>query len=208
LGAMCTYGEIERGTHACRASKLGPVERWWTQDVKLGFTIQDPPPESGRRTHLLYFTHSYCILSHVWKLATSLLVLRYYEDLLLFSMSILHVISSRFCLYLLNIYQQHQSKQYPSSLLLWLFFACCGLRLLKISFPLTSNGRCTLSFFLDLQQTTQSFDLPIFFDHCSCSDSNKLSHTTTVGLSSSPQNIRSSLSTAIPLPCLQASWLC
>jgi len=101
---MCTYGEIERGTHACRASKLGPVERWWTQDVKLGFTIQDPPPESGRRTHLLYFTHSYCILSHVWKLATSLLVLRYYEDLLLFSMSILHVISSRFCLYLLNIY--------------------------------------------------------------------------------------------------------
>ena len=24
-----------------------------------------PPPESGRRTHLLYFTYSYCILSHV-----------------------------------------------------------------------------------------------------------------------------------------------
>jgi len=55
LGTMCTCGEIERGTHACRASKLGPVERWWTQDVKLGFTIQDPPPKSGRRTH-------YCIL--------------------------------------------------------------------------------------------------------------------------------------------------
>jgi len=43
-GTMCTCGEIERGTHAHKASKLGPVERWWTQDVKLGFTIQDPPP--------------------------------------------------------------------------------------------------------------------------------------------------------------------
>jgi len=56
---MCTCEEIERGTHACRASKLGPVARWWTQDGKLGTTmidvaIQDPPPESGRRTHLLY----------------------------------------------------------------------------------------------------------------------------------------------------------
>jgi len=26
-GTMCTCEEIERGTHACRASKLGPVER-------------------------------------------------------------------------------------------------------------------------------------------------------------------------------------
>jgi len=37
----------------------------WT-DCKLGIAIQDPPPESGRRTHLLYFTDSYCILSRVW----------------------------------------------------------------------------------------------------------------------------------------------
>jgi len=51
LGTMCTCEEIERGTHACKASKLGPVERWWTQDGELGITIQDPPPESGRRTH-------------------------------------------------------------------------------------------------------------------------------------------------------------
>jgi len=101
---MCTCEEIERGTHACKASKLGPVERCWTQDGKLGITIQDPPPESGRRTHLFYFTYSYCILSCVWKLATSLLVLRYYEHLFLFSMLKLHVTSSRFCLYLLNIY--------------------------------------------------------------------------------------------------------
>ena len=83
-GKMCTCEEIERGTHAQRASKLGPVERWWTQDGKLGITIQDPPPESGRRTHLLYFTYSYCILSRVWKLATLLLVLRHYEHLFLF----------------------------------------------------------------------------------------------------------------------------
>jgi len=68
------YKEIERGTHACKVSRLGPVKRWWNQDGKLGITIQDSPPESGRRTHLLYFTYSYCTLSRVWKLATSLLV--------------------------------------------------------------------------------------------------------------------------------------
>ena len=55
MGTMCTCEEIERGTHACKASKLGLVERWWTQDGKLGITIQDPPqsPEDG---------HIYCIL--------------------------------------------------------------------------------------------------------------------------------------------------
>jgi len=99
LGKMCTCEEIERRTHACKASKLRPVERWWTHDGKLGITIQETPPESVRQTHLLYFTYSYCILSRVWKLATSLLVLRYYEHLFLK----LHVTSSRFCLYLLNI---------------------------------------------------------------------------------------------------------
>ena len=66
LGTMCTCEEIERGTHTCRASKLGSVERWWAQDGKLGITIQDAPPEFRRRTHLLYFTYSYCILSRVW----------------------------------------------------------------------------------------------------------------------------------------------
>jgi len=30
-------------------------ERWWTQGVKLGITIQDPPPESRRQTHLIVF---------------------------------------------------------------------------------------------------------------------------------------------------------
>jgi len=55
VGTMCRREEIERGTHAHRASEPGPVERWWTQDGKLGITIQDPSPESGRRTHLLYF---------------------------------------------------------------------------------------------------------------------------------------------------------
>jgi len=104
-GTMCTCEEIERGTHVQRASKLGLVERWWTQDGKLGITIQDPPPESGRRKYFLYFTYWYRILSRVWKLATSMLVLRHYEHLFLFSVIILHVTSSRSCLYLLNIYQ-------------------------------------------------------------------------------------------------------
>ena len=27
IGTMCACEEIERGTHACRASKLGPIER-------------------------------------------------------------------------------------------------------------------------------------------------------------------------------------
>jgi len=104
LGTMCTCEEIERGTHAHRASKLGPVERRWTRDAKVEITIQDPPPESGRRTHLLYFTSSYCILSRVWKLTTLLLVLRYYEHVFLFAMLKLYVTSSRFCLCLLNIF--------------------------------------------------------------------------------------------------------
>ena len=103
LGTLCTCEEIEKGTHACRASKLGPVEQWWTQDGKLGITIQDPPPESKRRTCLLYFTYLYCILSRFWKLATSLLVLRHYEHLFLFSAT-QHMTSSRSCCCLLNVY--------------------------------------------------------------------------------------------------------
>jgi len=55
LDTMCTYEEIETRTQACKASNLTPVERWWTQDGKLGITIQGPPqsPEDG---------HIYCIL--------------------------------------------------------------------------------------------------------------------------------------------------
>jgi len=68
LCTMCTCQEIEGGTHACKASKLGPVQRWWTQDGKLGVTIQDPPPETGRRTHLLYFYLFVFYLSLVWPL--------------------------------------------------------------------------------------------------------------------------------------------
>jgi len=101
---MYTCEEIQRGKHACKAPKLGPVERWWTQDGKLGISIQDSTLESGRRALLLYLTYSYCILSRVWKIATSLLVLRYYENLCLFFMLILHVTSSRFCSYLPNIH--------------------------------------------------------------------------------------------------------
>ena len=102
LCTMCTCEEIERGTHAHRASKLGPVEWWWTQDGKMGITIQDPrqtPEDTGWQNYcILLICIAFC---HVSK---SLLVLRHCEHLFLFSMLILHVTSSRFCLYLLNIY--------------------------------------------------------------------------------------------------------
>jgi len=96
-----------------------------------------------------------------------------------------------------------------------LAFACL-LRFEKISFPSTSNRRCSSSFFLDLHQTTQSFDLSIFFDYCSCSDSDELSRTTTVSRASSPQNFRSpgvvqpteKTEGLTLLPCLLVSWLC
>jgi len=55
LGTMCTCEEIERGTHDCRASKLGPVERWWTQDGKLGITIQEPPPRVRKTDTFIVF---------------------------------------------------------------------------------------------------------------------------------------------------------
>ena len=55
LGTMCTCEETERGTHAWKASKLGPVERWWTQDGKLGITIQDPPPRVQKTDTFIVF---------------------------------------------------------------------------------------------------------------------------------------------------------
>jgi len=76
---------------------------------------------------------------------------------------------------------------YPSSILLWVWPTCCSLR--RFLFHRLPNGRCCSSFSLDLHQTTQSFDLPIVFDHCSCSYIDKLSHTTTVGQSSSPRTL-------------------
>ena len=74
LGTMCTCEEIEWGTQACKASKLGPIERWWIRMVNWESQSKTPPqsPEEG---HIhCNFTYSYCILSRVSKLATSLLV--------------------------------------------------------------------------------------------------------------------------------------
>ena len=85
---------------------------------------------------------------------------------------------------------------------------------LTFVFPSASNGRCFSSFFLEQHQTTQSFDSPIFVDQCSCSDFDKLSHTTTVGPSSSPRNFRSSRPADWKTEGLtlllrfQVSWLC
>ena len=105
LGTMCTWEEMERGTPACKASKLGPVERWWTQDGKLGITIQDPPLESRRRTHLLYFTYLYCVLSCVWKLATSVL----FSTVLWTSMSVFYVKTAHDVVTILLIFAKYLS---------------------------------------------------------------------------------------------------
>ena len=119
---MCTCEEIERGTHACRASKLGPVERWWTQDSKLRITIQDPPqsPEDGH--FYCIFTYSYYIISRVKKLANSLLVLRHYEHVFLFLMLTLHVtfvtvvfIFAKYLSLYLHIFHMHIQRDIHTS---------------------------------------------------------------------------------------------
>ena len=67
MGTMCTYEEIEAGTHACKALKLGPVEQWWTQDGKPGITIQDPPqsPEDGYVYCILLIHIAFCHVSEI-----------------------------------------------------------------------------------------------------------------------------------------------
>jgi len=95
---------MERGTHAHRASKLGPVERWWTQDGKLGITIQDLPqsPEDRHICYVLLVRIAFCHMSK--NLPIHCLFLFHYVHLFLFSMLILYVTSLRFWLYLLNSY--------------------------------------------------------------------------------------------------------
>jgi len=69
LGTICTCEEIEGGTlaQACTASKLGPVERWWTQDDKLGITAQSETlpksPEDGRISGILLIRIAFCHVS-------------------------------------------------------------------------------------------------------------------------------------------------
>ena len=75
LGTMCTCEDIEKGTHAYRASKLGLVDRKWTQNCKLGIPIQETPPSVWKTDTFIVFylfvLHSVTCL----KLATLLLVL-------------------------------------------------------------------------------------------------------------------------------------
>jgi len=68
-------GEMKR-----ESNKAVAIKQQWNQDGTLGIIIQDPP-ESGTRTHLLYFTYLYGILSRVQNLVTSLLVLLHYKNL-------------------------------------------------------------------------------------------------------------------------------
>ena len=88
LSTMCMCEEIERGTDACKQESWGPSNDDALRMVNWESQSKTHPPESRRRTHLLYFTYSYCILPRVYKLATSLLVLRYrgYEHLFLISL--------------------------------------------------------------------------------------------------------------------------
>jgi len=64
-GTMCTCEEIERETHACKASKLGPVGRWWTQDGKMGITTLEPPKslEDGQIYCILLIRIAFCHMS-------------------------------------------------------------------------------------------------------------------------------------------------
>ena len=101
IGTMCTCEEIQKGTHAHKASKLGPVERQWTQNGKLPRPFPRVWKMDTFIVWYLFVLHSMtsrclktCHFTACW---TSLY-------LFLFSMLILHVTSSRFCLYLLNIY--------------------------------------------------------------------------------------------------------
>jgi len=54
-GTMCTCEEIERGRHAYTASKLVPVKQWWTQNVKLGITIQEIPTSPKTNTFVVFY---------------------------------------------------------------------------------------------------------------------------------------------------------
>jgi len=103
LGTMCTREEIERGTHVCKVSKLGPVEWWWNQDGKLGIAIQDPTPRVRKTDKFivlyLFVLHSVTRLK-IEHFAACFTIL--WTSISVFILK--HVTSSRFCLYLLNMY--------------------------------------------------------------------------------------------------------
>jgi len=102
---MCTCKEMQAwgGMHAHNASKMG-----LSNDSGIGMENCDPqsktPPESGRRTHLLYFTYSYCILSRVLSLFACFTSLWTFISI---PSLILHVTSSRYCSYFLKIHHFH-----------------------------------------------------------------------------------------------------
>ena len=90
------------GTHACKLSKLGPVEWWWNQDGKLGIAIQDPTPRVRKTDTLvlyLFVLHSVTCLK-ICHFAACFTIL--WTSISVFILK--HVTSSRFCLYLLNMY--------------------------------------------------------------------------------------------------------
>ena len=74
---------------------------------------------------------------------------------------------------------------YSSSFMLWPLLACCGLK-----FYFSINFKRALLFIL-IPRPAQNHPILPFFAHCSCSESDKLSYTSTVGPSSPLQNLRS-----------------
>jgi len=79
---------------------------------------------------------------------------------------------------------------YPSSLLHWVWLACCGLR--RFLFHRLQTDVALRLFSLSCTKPPNTSTCPSFRPgECSCSDSDRLSHTTTVGPSSSPQKFRS-----------------
>jgi len=77
----------------------------------------------------------------------------------------------------------------PSSLLLWHLLACYSLT--RFLFHRLQTG-VVLRLFSSCAKPPYPSTCPFFNDHYSCSDSNELSNTTTVGPSSGPHNFRSS----------------
>ena len=103
-------GEEKKGRRPREEHTLVKCQSWGPSNdgglrmVNWESQSQTPPqsPEDGHIYCILLIRIAFCHVPE--NLPLRCLFLRYYEHLFLFSMSILHVTSSRFCLYLLNIY--------------------------------------------------------------------------------------------------------
>jgi len=100
LGKLCTCKEMEGVTYVHRASQLGPSKDSGDQDGKLGTTIQ-ALPESGRRTHILYFTCMYRVSVTCLKTCHFTACFTSLWTSISISILVLYLTLLRICLYLL-----------------------------------------------------------------------------------------------------------